>query len=108
MAQVFQHLLPGSTVETLSDVCPSFSTRQAHPIVTANGRQFVVVPVEDYHRLRSNKTGWLVLAGAGGVGAIALLVALLYRPNPQPMLVEKPVIVEKQVPVYKNCLLFCR
>jgi hypothetical protein len=107
MAQI-THLLPGSTVETLPADYSGLSNRQTYPLMSANGRQFVVMPIEDYRNLKANKTGWYVLAGVGGAGVIALLIALLYRPNPQPMVIEKPVVVEKQVPVYKNCLLVCR
>jgi hypothetical protein len=101
-------LLPGTVIDAVPIDFPTVSNRQTYPIVTAHGRQFVVMPVEDYRNLKSNKTGWFVLAGAGGLGVVALVITLLYRPNPQPMVIEKPVIVERQVPVNKNCLLFCR
>ena len=107
MAQI-THLSPGATVGSVSTGFSGFSDRQTYPIVTANGRQFVVVPLEDYRNLKANKSGWFLLAGLGGASVIALLIALIYRPNPQPMVIEKPVVVEKQVPVYKNCLLVCR
>lgn len=96
---------------------PDFAQRQ-YPNVSIAGQRYAVVPATDVDavrqlenelkNLKANRLGWTVFACLSGALGFGIIVAVLARfLSPQIVQVEKPVIVERQVPVNSNCVLFC-
>lgn len=83
------------------------SQAQEFPIIHVNHKDYVMVPADSYRTIQSNRTGWMILAVSGGVLAVSTAVAIVASAFRPPLAAPEPVIVEKQVVVPTNCLIWC-
>lgn len=92
---------------------------EEYPRLAVQGHRYAMLPECDLQQvkhlenelksLKANRFGWLILAAFGGVIGISLLIALVGKMfAPAVVTVEKPIIVEKPVPVSTNCIAFCK
>ena len=92
---------------------------EQYPRLSVYGQRYAMLPESDLHDLkrlqnelkniRSNRFGWGILAAFAGVIGLSLVIAMVSKMlAPEVVTVEKPVIVERQVPVSNNCLIFCK
>lgn len=83
-----------------------FQRREDYPVITMqDGNDRIMLPVPEYRKIRGDASFWrfLFLLSFLAFCGLFLLVYL------NPITVEKPLIVEKeiQVPVPTKCLFFC-
>lgn len=82
--------------------------KEAYPTVQApTGEKHIVMPVADYRRFRGDARFWQFMFAliAGGFGLL-----FWWAMSQPPTVVEKPVIVEKEVVqvVPSRCLFWCK
>lgn len=65
------------------------------------------MPLDIYQSLKANKQGWTLLALGVAALAASSAVAIVATALRAPGAPAAPVIVEKQVVVPSNCLIFC-
>jgi hypothetical protein len=85
-------------------VTPEFPTYDYYPVSPYQHDQLVVLTHHEYRRLQGSLTGGFVLSIAGSL-AIGVIIGLLLQPDPT--VVEKPVVVPSPVVVERNCIMFC-
>lgn len=79
------------------------------PTYHHEGKDYHVIPTEVFNQMQAEKIDrtWLAI-GVCGIVIAGITAAITSKISaPAPMVVEKPTIVEKQVVVPTNCLLFC-
>lgn len=81
--------------------------QEDYPIVSTMHGEQIVVPVRDYRRFRGEASYWQFLFLIMTGGLIAAVWMLATKP---PVVVEKPLIVDRpvQVPVNTECKLMCK
>ena len=73
------------------------------------GKDYLVIPADEYHNRRINRQWLLGLGIAGILSAGMVTTAVIMRPETIVTVTEKPVIVERQVivPTKDRCIAFC-
>ncbi len=82
-----------------------------YPIIKQQGIDYQLVPLSLIEQLKTDRENLVWLATGAAAMAIAAAVALVagaFRQETKVMTIDKPVIVEKQVVVPTNCVLFCK
>ncbi|MBW4418329.1 MAG: hypothetical protein KME13_03775 [Myxacorys californica WJT36-NPBG1] len=89
-----------------------WQTARPHDFPTYNhaGKDYHVIPTEVFNRMQAEKIDrtWLAV-GVGGLliaGVTAIISSKIAAPAPT--VVEKPMVVERQIVVPTQCLAFCK
>ena len=81
--------------------------REDYPVINTPDGDRIIVPLRDYRKFRGDASYWQFLFLVMTAGLIGILFMVLSQP---PVIVEKPLVVEKQVqvPVNTKCLFWCK
>jgi len=94
-------------IQPTRKMLPVFQRREDYPIITTqDGTERLMIPVREYRRVRGDAGYWRTLFFLSFVAFCGFALVVLMKP---PTLVEKPLIIEKQVPVVVQgrCYAFC-
>jgi len=94
-------------IQPTRKMLPIFQRNADYPIVLApDGSERLMIPVREYRRVRGDAGYWRTLFFLSFVAFCGFALVVLMKP---PTLVEKPLIIEKQVPVVVQgrCYAFC-
>lgn len=94
-------------IQPTRKMLPVFQRREDYPVITTqDGTERLMIPVREYRKVRGDAGYWRTLFLLSFVAFCGFAYVVLMRP---PITVEKPLIVEKQVPVIVQgrCYAFC-
>ncbi|MBE9182886.1 hypothetical protein IQ268_30585 [Oculatella sp. LEGE 06141] len=89
-------------------ITPQFQQRPSSQWqIMHQGKNYVVLPADEYQTQRSNQMGWLMMAACGGATA-ATVALIFFAPSlAAPQAAVEPVVIEKPVLIDRNCIAWC-
>lgn len=83
-----------------------FERREDYPIIPTPSGDHIVMPIKDYRKFRGETSHWQFIS----LLLLAMFLLITWEAlNQPPIYVEKPFVVEKEVPkpVPTKCLFLC-